>query len=66
MSASVLTIIRAVSVRLLFAAHGVVSIWRLFVVAQDPRYWYLATALGLLFIEAVVTLAKKGGKEWKW
>lgn len=63
---SSLTIVRAVFVRLLFACHGVVSIWRLYYVTKDKRYWYLATSLGLLLVETTVTLVKKLGKEWKW
>ncbi|XP_071147486.1 transmembrane protein 26-like isoform X1 [Mytilus edulis] len=64
--ASSLTILRAVFVRLLFACHGLVSIWRLYYVTKDSRYWYLATSLGLLLVETTVTMVKKLGKEWKW
>ena len=57
---------RAVGVRLLFASHGVVSIWRLADVSDDGRCWYLAATLGLLFLESLVTLVKRDGKEWQW
>ena len=61
-----ISVSRAVGVRLLFASHGVVSIWRLADVSNDGRYWYLAGTLGLLFLESLVTLVRRDGKEWKW
>ncbi|PVD36910.1 hypothetical protein C0Q70_03903 [Pomacea canaliculata] len=61
-----LSVARAVVVRLMFAVHGLVSIWRLAVVTHEIRFWYLATVLGVLLLEMTVTLGKKGGKEWKW
>ncbi|KAK7496766.1 hypothetical protein BaRGS_00011975 [Batillaria attramentaria] len=60
------SVARAVLVRLLFAVHGVVSIWRLATVTDDVRYWYLASVLGLYLFEMSITLGKKRGKEWKW
>ncbi|XP_074655731.1 transmembrane protein 26-like [Tubulanus polymorphus] len=60
------TVIRALLVRILFALHGVLAIWRLNVAAKDIRYWYLSLAIGGLFIETLVTLCKKRGQEWKW
>ena len=61
-----ISVTRAVGVRLLFASHGVVSIWRLADVSNDERFWYLAGTLGLLFLESLVTLVKRQGKEWQW
>ena len=61
-----LSVTRAVGVRFLFASHGVVSIWRLADVSNDGRYWYLAATLALLFLESLVTLVRRDGKEWKW
>ncbi|XP_045162299.2 transmembrane protein 26-like [Mercenaria mercenaria] len=61
-----LSVARAFSVRLLFASHGVVSIWRLANVTDENKFWYLAGTLVLLFLEAMVTLVKRQGKEWKW
>ena len=63
---SCFTIARAVFVRMLFTAHGLFSIWRLYDVTDDANQWYLTTALiGLLF-ETALTLYKKRGQEWKW
>lgn len=61
-----LSIYRALSVRLLFASHGIVSIWRLADVTHNHTYWYLASTLSLLIVEFAVTILKKKGKEWKW
>lgn len=61
-----MTIIRALLVRVLFAAHGVIAIWRLFMVIRRSWCWYLTGALGLLLLETIITLCKNKGKEWKW
>ncbi|KAK7093206.1 transmembrane protein 26-like [Littorina saxatilis] len=63
---SCVAIARAILVRLLFAVHGLVAVWLLANVTKEPRYWYIASALGLLLLELTITLGKKGGKEWKW
>ncbi|XP_052760797.1 transmembrane protein 26-like [Mya arenaria] len=60
-----ISISRALSVRLLFASHGVISIWRLADVTKERRYWYLSSTLVLLFLETMVIVVKRQGKEWK-
>ncbi|KAL8584098.1 hypothetical protein ACOMHN_011713 [Nucella lapillus] len=60
------SVTRAIMVRLLFAVHGLVSIWLLVTVTRDNRFWYMASGLGVLLMEMTITLGKKGGKEWKW
>jgi hypothetical protein len=60
------TYIRALLVRILFACHGVMAIWRLYMVTGSVWCWYLGGALFLLFLETLITIAKKRGKEWKW
>ncbi|ESO88818.1 hypothetical protein LOTGIDRAFT_125533, partial [Lottia gigantea] len=60
------TIFRALLVRMLFAAHGLIAIWRMFMVIGETWCWYLTAALGLLLVETMVTLCVKKGKEWKW
>ncbi|XP_052820555.1 transmembrane protein 26-like isoform X3 [Mya arenaria] len=61
-----LTYIRALIVRIMFACHGIIAIWRLFMVTQSVWCWYLCGALFLLFLETLITIAKKRGREWKW
>lgn len=60
------TISRAVFVRMMFAVHGLFSIYRLYVVTQDPNKWYLTTALMGLLMETSITIYRKRGQEWKW
>jgi len=60
------TISRAVFVRCMFGAHGLFSIYRLYVVTNDPNKWYLTTALMGLLMETSITILKKRGQEWKW
>ena len=60
------TISRAVFVRILFAAHGLFSIYHLYNVTQDPNKWYLTTALMGLLMETSITIYRKRGQEWKW
>ncbi|XP_046571753.1 transmembrane protein 26-like [Haliotis rubra] len=59
-------IVKAVTSRCLFAAHGFVCIWRVVVMKGDPLYWCLTGSLPLLILEGVFTLKKKKGREWKW
>ncbi|XP_029651406.1 transmembrane protein 26-like isoform X1 [Octopus sinensis] len=61
-----LTIVRAIVVRMLFACHGLISLWRLYDVTKDLRFWYLAVTLVGLSFETAITVFKKDGKEWKW
>jgi len=50
----------------MFTAHGLFSIYRLYVVTEDPNKWYLTTALMGLLCETSITILKKHGQEWKW
>jgi len=50
----------------MFTAHGLFSIYRLYVVTEDPNKWYLTTALMGLLCETSITILKKRGQEWKW
>ncbi len=61
-----MVILRAIFVRLLFACHGLIGIWRLYAVTMDPRYWLITTALVGLLGETILTMYKKKGNEWKW
>ncbi|KAK6177621.1 hypothetical protein SNE40_015683 [Patella caerulea] len=59
-------IIKAIISRFLFAGHGFICIWRVTVIKENPIWWSLAGTLPLLFVEAIYTLKKKKGGEWKW
>ncbi|XP_045163469.2 transmembrane protein 26-like [Mercenaria mercenaria] len=60
------TYIRALLVRIMFACHGIMAIWRLYMVTGSVWCWYLGGALFGLFLETLITIAKKRGNEWKW
>ena len=57
---------KAVLVRLALALHCVMAVWRVTVMKEDQVWWYLAGGLGPFFIEGLVTIIKRKGKEFKW
>ncbi|XP_044067047.1 transmembrane protein 26 [Siniperca chuatsi] len=52
--------------RFLFAVHGVVTVWRVVAVKEEPLYWLLLTGVALLGVEMAVTLKCTQNAEWKW
>lgn len=61
-----INVLRAIVVRLMFAGHGVIAIWRLYIMTSDIKSLFLGASLVGLFLESCVTLCFKNGKEWKW
>ncbi|XP_018602193.1 transmembrane protein 26 [Scleropages formosus] len=59
-------ILLAVLSRALFAAHGVVSVWRVVVDVGQPIYWLLLAGIALLAVEMPVTLRCTRNAEWRW
>jgi uncharacterized membrane protein YdcZ (DUF606 family) len=57
---------RAMGVRFMFAAHAVLSIHTATAVTRSSQYWYLAGIIGILFIEASVTLIRNQGHEYRY
>ena len=58
--------VKAIITRLIFSTHGVVAIYRVVTLKDDPWFWYLAVTILLLFFEGVFTLTIKKTQEWKW
>ena len=58
--------IKAIITRLIFSAHGLVAIFRVVTIKNDPWFWYLCTTIIILVFEGVFTLAIKKSQEWKW
>ena len=58
--------IKAIITRLIFSIHGLVAIYRVVTIKNDPWYWYLATTILLLVFEGIFTLTIKETQEWKW
>jgi len=64
--ASFIDTIKAILTRLIFSVHGIVAIYRVVTIKNDPWYWYLATTILLLVFEGIFTLTIKETQEWKW
>ncbi|XP_072018316.1 transmembrane protein 26-like [Amphiura filiformis] len=58
--------VKAILARLLFATHGLVTIWRVSDVCDKKIFLLLCLPLGLLVIEMVVTTFYTKNGEWKW
>ncbi|XP_056897144.1 transmembrane protein 26 [Takifugu flavidus] len=61
-----LNVLLALLSRFLFAIHGVVTVWRVVAIKQEPLYWLLLTGVALLGLEMAVTLKCTRNAEWKW
>ncbi len=67
------SIFLALLVRVLYAAHCVLTIWRLYDydkekddIKEDGRYWILFGLVSLLVVETIYVVVRRNGKEWKW
>ncbi|XP_061700965.1 transmembrane protein 26 isoform X2 [Syngnathoides biaculeatus] len=58
-------IVLALLSRILFAVHGIVTVWRV-VLVRGPMYWLLLLGITLLAIELAITLKYTRNAEWKW
>lgn len=61
-----LNLLLALLSRFLFAVHGVVTVWRVVAITQEPLCWLLLTGVALLGVEMAVTLKCTQNAEWKW
>eukprot|EP00058_Branchiostoma_floridae_P028290 XP_002613781.1 hypothetical protein BRAFLDRAFT_85322 [Branchiostoma floridae] len=59
-------IFKALVTRVLFAAFGLLCIWRVYTVRGTATFWLLMLAEAGLFVETLLTLIARKGKEWKW
>ena len=64
--ASFIDTIKAIITRLIFSSHGLLAIYRVVTIKEDPYYWYLTTTIMILIFEGVFTLTIKKSQEWKW
>uniref|UniRef100_A0A915IVS0 Transmembrane protein 26 n=1 Tax=Romanomermis culicivorax TaxID=13658 RepID=A0A915IVS0_ROMCU len=62
----VFKVMGALIARMLFAAHNIVAIWRLYDETEDMTFWLLGFAPILLFLEAAVTILWHQGDEYTW
>ncbi|XP_051280868.1 transmembrane protein 26 [Dicentrarchus labrax] len=66
MMCHILNVLLALLSRFLFAVHGVVTVWRVVAVKEEPLYWLLLTGVALLGVEMAITLKCTQNAEWKW
>lgn len=66
MMCHLLNVLLALLSRFLFAVHGVVTVWRVVAVKEEPLYWLLLMGVALLGVEMAVTLKCTRNAEWKW
>lgn len=59
-------LIKAIITRLIFSAHGLIAIYRVVTIKNDPWFWYLSITILILIFEGVFTLAIKKTQEWKF
>ena len=62
----VLNILLALLSRFLFTVHGVVTVWRVVTVKEEPLYWLLLMGVALLGVEMTITIKCTRNAEWKW
>ncbi|XP_072039828.1 transmembrane protein 26-like [Amphiura filiformis] len=59
-------VLKALTTRLLFAAHAIFCIWQVVIIKADESYWLMAVTLLCMFIEGIYTVVKRKGEESKW
>ena len=52
--------------RVLFITHGVITIWRVTDVYDEPIYYLLLVPIVLLIVELILTMQITKSGEWKW
>ncbi|OQV12982.1 putative Transmembrane protein 26 [Hypsibius exemplaris] len=59
-------VFKAILARLIFAVHGFIAIWRVTVIYENNRFYYLCGTLGCLVLETVLSICIRQGEELKW
>ena len=57
---------KAILARLLFAFHGLATIWRVADVCNKDEFYLLSLPLGFLVVEFLITTFYTKSGEWKW
>ncbi|XP_071792566.1 transmembrane protein 26-like [Asterias amurensis] len=61
-----ISVIKAILARSLFAIHGILTVWRVTDVNSNPLYYLLIIPICLLPLEMILTLKATKNGEWKW
>ncbi|CAL8111502.1 unnamed protein product [Orchesella dallaii] len=64
--AKIIVVLKAILTRIIFGSHGLLAIWRVTEIKNDPYYWYLTASVFALAFEGIFTLTIKKNQEWKW
>ena len=58
--------VSAIVTRSLFILLSLVGVWRVTWVKNDFMYWLLTILFLPLFVEMIITLKRRKGKDYKW
>ncbi|XP_038045868.1 transmembrane protein 26-like [Patiria miniata] len=61
-----MSFLKALLARCLFAIHGIITIWRVTEVHSEMIYYLLVIPVCLLILEMIITLKFTENGEWKW
>jgi hypothetical protein len=59
-------VIKAMLVRIVLLVHSVLAVWRAVSIDNNQWMWLLALADVAIVTEALVTIIKRKGMEYKW
>lgn len=66
MALFMMSITKALAARLLFAIHGIVTVWRVASVKGSAAYYLMLMPVALMPGEMIFTLHTTDAGEWKW
>ncbi|KAJ8020885.1 Transmembrane protein 26 [Holothuria leucospilota] len=61
-----LTLSKAITTRILFATHNILTIMQVAELKKNPKFYFLGLTLIALVFETIFTMIKNKGQEWKW
>ena len=64
--ARLLATFKVIVTRIMFSTHGFIGIWQVTVNTREPYYWYLCSAIVILFFEGIFVLVLKKNQRWRW
>lgn len=62
---TLIRVLRALFIRIIFMAYSLLCIWRITFVSDNKLYWLMMVSIGLLLIETAILIWLRAGKEFK-
>ena len=59
-------VLKALTTRVIFAAHALFSIWQVVIITSSNSYWIMGVTLFCMLLEGIYTVVKRKGEESKW